>query len=166
MQLRFQEVNGADGVPCISVAGVIGYELRTNKRHLRGHGPALKLFAFKGVVILQAIQDIIFQALAETRTFFPTAPFYTSYFDFSRGIPGVLFLWEITVMALLFLKAFNAHEYRDQVHRGADILRNPVAAFLSAFVPTDFSVAFISVFSSEEEKLHTEPAVKEAAAQA
>ena len=134
----------------VPVAGVIGYELRTNKRHLQGHHTTLKLFAFKGVVILQAIQDITFQALGETKTFFPTVPFHTSYDDFSKGVPSVLFLWELTIMAVLFLKAFNADEYRTQARQGAEISRNPVAAFSSAFIPTDFSIAFISIFSPDE----------------
>ena len=134
----------------VPVAGVIGYELRTNKRHLQGYHTTLKLFAFKGVVILQSIQDIIFNALGETKTFFPTAPFHISYDDFSKGVPSVLFLWELTIMAVLFLKAFNADEYRVQARQGAEISRNPVTAFLSAFTPTDFSIAFISIFSPDE----------------
>ena len=132
----------------LAVIGVIFMERRTNKTLLRGEQPTFKLVSFKAIVGLQATQQIIFAALTAAKVFFPAPPFYISYYDFSKGLGYIIFLFEIMIVAIMFLWSFRFVKYRDEIRAGAKRKQNPIIAFLSLFVPFDIFKALFSGFQS------------------
>jgi hypothetical protein len=141
----------------LAVIGVILMERRTNKTLLRGEQPTFKLVSFKGIVGLQSLQQIIFSALTATKVFFPAPPFYISYYDFSKGLGYIIFLFEMMVVAILFLWSFSFVKYREEVHAGAKRTQNPIIAFLSLFVPFDIFKALFSGFQSSNRHIEDSP---------
>lgn len=67
----------------IAVWGVLIFEHRM-RQHLKGHRSFLKLLSFKGVVLLQAVQEAVFSVLAEKSVFFPVPPVSTSPWTHTR----------------------------------------------------------------------------------
>ena len=97
---------------------------------LKHHRALLKLFAFKSIVGLQFIQDILFTFLAEYRVYTPTE--YVSYEDFTTGIPNFILCWELFGFSLLFIKAFEYHPYRVKVQEGHPVQKSVRRAFLDS----------------------------------
>lgn len=121
-------------------------ERRTCKTFLRGERPTFKLLSFKAIIGLQATQEIIFAALTATKTFFPAPPFYISYYDFSKGLPYIIFLFEMMIVAIMFLWSFSFDKYRAEFRSGIPKKQNAAIAVLSLFWPVDIFVALFSGF--------------------
>lgn len=117
------------------------------RRHLKAHRALFKLISFKGIIILQVIQNILFVGLAEARVFFPKPPYHVSYNDFVVGLPNLLFMIEITIMSILFLWSFEFKRYRQQIKNGAPVAAGPMKAFFSTFYPDDIMRGLIYAFT-------------------
>lgn len=98
-----------------------------------GHRPILKLFSFKTIVWLEALQAILFSALADTGVYFPAPPYRVSWADFELGIPQLVLALEMTVVSVLFLSAFSFEEYRQAAWEGQKVLAPSWKAFLTTF---------------------------------
>lgn len=117
----------------ITVYAVIVFEKRMHN-HLANHGhrPLLKLVSFKFVVGLEAMQDILFSALAESGTYFPKPPYHVSWSDFDVGIPSLILVWELTIISIVFMWSFSFEEYRRLALQGEKIQTSSWKAFLDA----------------------------------
>ena len=131
----------------VAVSGVILFENRM-REHLDVHKSFFKLLSFKGVVGLQAIQEILFSILAEKRVFFPTSPFYISYNDFAKGLPSLILIWELTIVAVMFLRSFEFRKYKEEVRGGAPVAAGPGGALLTTFSPRDIGKGLVYGFTS------------------
>lgn len=130
----------------IAVSGIVFYETRL-RQHMKEHQSFMKFISFKGIVIVQALQEWIFSILAETKVFFPTPPhYYISYNDFSKGLPNLLLLWELTIVAVLFLWSFSFSRYHQQVRDGSPRVANPLRALASVFSRRDIGNGIVYMF--------------------
>jgi len=102
------------------------------------HLAQLKLISFKFVVLLQAVQEVIFPTLAEHRIFKPSPPWLISWNDFAVGLPQFLLVWEMVLVAITFIWAFHFNRYRTLMLRDhEDIVSGPGKAFLDILDLTD-----------------------------
>lgn len=120
----------------VAVSGVIMFESRMHEA-LERYGCFFKLVSFKGVVGLEAIQSIIFPVLAETQVFKPKPPYYVSWNDFAKGLPQFILVWEMTIVAIMFLRSFSFQPYLRDVRRGVPVSATAGSAFLASFSPVD-----------------------------
>ncbi|KAF2097000.1 DUF300-domain-containing protein [Rhizodiscina lignyota] len=95
----------------LAVPRVIRFERRMKSQMDPKHKAFQKLLAFKGFVILQFIQLIIF-GLLNGKVFSPTA--YVTYDDIYYGIPNTLTCLEGVIFSFLFLWAFNTSVYHPE----------------------------------------------------
>lgn len=93
----------------IAVLAVIFYA-RMMRSSLQGHGPFAKLFTFKTLVIIEAVQGIIFTFCSAHFIWHPTA--HISYRDLQVGLPNTLICLEMLVAAVPFMWSFSATPYR------------------------------------------------------
>ncbi|KAK4945638.1 hypothetical protein LTR10_015257 [Elasticomyces elasticus] len=114
-----------------AVFGVVLFETRFRSQ-LPEQRTLLKLVSFKGVVGLEGFQDILFPVLADTSVFKPKPPFYVSWNDFAKGIPQFILVWEITIVAFLFVRSMTFEPYRQAVQRGIPLAATPGSAFLDS----------------------------------
>lgn len=135
-----------------AVTAVIWYEGRM-REHVTQHRSLLKLVSFKGVVGMEATQDILFSVLAEKKVFFPVEPFHVSYNDFAKGVPTLLLILELTIVAIMFLWSFEFSRYRSEILNGAPIAAGPGKALLSLFGWGDIGrgVAYMFTAPSKDE---------------
>lgn len=110
---------------------------RRLKAELEPHQGTMKLYSFKAVVFLQAIQQILFAVLANHGGFKPSVPFRISYMDFATGLPNLIFAWELVLVAVFFLKTFTFKPYMDEVREGAVVHASAGAALLHSFNTAD-----------------------------
>lgn len=96
----------------IAVPNVILFEIRMKKYIDPRHRSAAKLWSFKGLVILQFIQQIIF-GLLNNHVFNPTATL--TYNDLYYGIPNTITCIESMLFALAFWWSYSASEYHPDV---------------------------------------------------
>lgn len=120
----------------IAVTGVIIFEHRVREQ-LAEHQTLFKLISFKVVVALEAFQNFVFPILADKGFFLPSAPFFVSFNDFSQGLPSFIFIWELTIVSIVFLYSFGFERYRPSALFGAPVLASPGSAFLSSFSTVD-----------------------------
>lgn len=120
----------------VAVYGVIVFERRLHTELLEHHS-LLKLISFKGVVALEATQGILFSVLANTGVYFPKPPYYVSWADFDVGIPEFVLVWEITIVAVIFLWGYPSVPYSDIVQAGNAPVVPTWKGFLSAFYAHD-----------------------------
>lgn len=123
------------------------------KDHLRPFRSLGMLWAFKSVVILNLLQSLIFVALAEKDIWQPSAPYYMSYNDFMRGLPQVMFIWELTIASLVFLWAYTFNRYRKEIQGGMPVAMGPGAALVSVFNFGDIFNGMKYAFRGSEEGL-------------
>ena len=112
-----------------AVWGVVIFETRFKATLREEHKSMFKLVSFKAVVLLQATQEFIFPILAEKKIFFPKPPYHVSYMDFAYGLPEFLFIWELTIVAIMFLWSFSFETYRDAALSGTPVAMSPGRAF-------------------------------------
>ncbi|KAJ4256182.1 hypothetical protein NW762_009260 [Fusarium torreyae] len=86
------------------------------KKDLAHHRPFLKLTAFKIVVGLTFIQEIIFSILSDQGVLKPTDTL--TYADVHIGIPNLLICIEMVPLALFFCFAYPWKVYKDGYGRG------------------------------------------------
>ncbi|KAL9111085.1 MAG: hypothetical protein Q9227_004518 [Pyrenula ochraceoflavens] len=115
-----------------AVTGVILYEQRM-REYLHPNRSFFKLFSFKGIIGLEATQAIIFPVLAEHNVFKPTPPYHVSWMDFDRGIPQFLVMWEMLLVAIVFLWSFDFRPYLEEARKGSPVVAKPREAFLHSF---------------------------------
>lgn len=120
----------------IAVTGVIMFEDRMRPQ-LQAHGAIFKLVSFKGVVILEAFQSFIFPVLAETGVFTPSPPYYVAWDDFDRGFPQFILVWEMIIVAIVFLRSFSFLPYLLEVRQGVPVSATAGSALLYSFNPID-----------------------------
>lgn len=93
----------------IAVVAVIIYA-RLMRSSLQGHRPLAKLFTFKALVIVEAVQTIAFTFCSAHFIWHPTA--HVSYRDLQVGVPNTLICLEMLVAAVPFMWSFSAAPYR------------------------------------------------------
>ena len=120
----------------VAVMGVVQFE-RQMKSKLHHHRSVLKLWGFKIAVICGAVQDALFAILAEKKVFIPPRPFYISYNDFASGLPHVIFLYELTIDAIIFLWAFSPKPYRTFLEHKGEKTAGPFKALVEVWWPED-----------------------------
>lgn len=98
----------------IAVIAVILYA-RMMRSALQGHGPYAKLFTFKTLVIIEAVQGVAFAFCSAHFIWHPTA--HVSYRDLQVGVPNMLICLEMLVAAVLFMWSFSAAPYRRHAAR-------------------------------------------------
>lgn len=122
----------------VTVTAVIVFERRMHELLVNhGHRPMLKLLSFKTIVWLEAFQDILFSALADSGVYFPTPPYHVSWLDFELGIPQLILALEMTLVSFAFLSAFSFEEYRRAVWEGHKVLAPSWKALLTLFNLSD-----------------------------
>lgn len=70
---------------------------------------------------LESTQQIVFTVLAQKKVFFPVNPYHVSYNDFSKGLPNLILIWELTVVAVFFLWSFSFEEYIEAARLGTPV---------------------------------------------
>ena len=131
----------------VAVTGVIMFERRM-KKELKQHHATFKLLSFKGVVGIEGLQSFLFPLLAYKGVFFPKPPYHVSWFDFDKGLPEFLLVWEMTLVAILFLRSFSFSPYLLEVRQGAPVTASAGAAFLEVFDMRDIWRGFWYMFTS------------------
>lgn len=134
----------------LAILSIIRFQ-RKYKHHHAGQRPLLKLFAFKAVIALQITQNIIFTALANTDIFKPSAPYHVSYNDLARGLPQVLFVWELLAATILFLVAFNVRRFRAEVQSGVPKASGVGGALLDTINLSDIVQGMVYAVSKPRE---------------
>ncbi|KAK6437418.1 hypothetical protein LTR95_006381 [Oleoguttula sp. CCFEE 5521] len=90
-----------------------------------------KLFSFKAVALLDAVQSTIFPILAEYQVFKPTPPYRVSWNDFAYAIPSFIFTVELLCVAIAFIGSFGYASYRRQaVEERGESIAGPGSALL------------------------------------
>lgn len=105
-------------------------QLRTKLSH---HQPLAKFFAFKLVVTLTFLENIIFWILKDTGALNPTATLTDA--DMRIGIPSMLICIEMLPLAAFFHYAYS---HRPYVIGGGNT-RRPLAGDLEAYEPQTYS---------------------------
>ncbi|KAH7027838.1 organic solute transporter Ostalpha-domain-containing protein [Microdochium trichocladiopsis] len=81
------------------------------KRELKPHKGQLKLWAFKALILLQIIQEILFLILTHVDPS-PLEPSATlSYVDIEQGLPLLMILLEMVIFALFYHYAYSSSPY-------------------------------------------------------
>lgn len=103
----------------VAILGCLIIEKRFRPQMSR-HLALSKLASFKVVVILDALQVLLFPTFAEHGVYMPTPPYHVGYNDFALALPNFLLVIELFICAISFLWAFNASHYRHQprTHEG------------------------------------------------
>ena len=122
----------------IAVYAIITFERRMHS-HLMNHGhrPMLKLVSFKFIVGLEAIQDILFSALADTGVYFPQPPYRVSWADFAIGVPQLILVFEMVGVSIAFLWSFTFEDYRSIAVAGEGNLTPTWRAFAEVMDVSD-----------------------------
>ncbi|KAK4978561.1 hypothetical protein LTR42_001061 [Elasticomyces elasticus] len=115
----------------IAIAACIIFEHRMHPELAR-HKGTFKLISFKAVAGLESTQQILFTVLAQKRVFYPTDPFHVSYDDFAKGLPNLILIWELTIVAIFFLWSFSFDEYLDIARSGAPVQASAGRALLES----------------------------------
>ncbi|KAK1721209.1 organic solute transporter Ostalpha-domain-containing protein [Colletotrichum acutatum] len=105
-------------------------QLRTKLSH---HQPLAKFFAFKLVVTLTFLENIIFWILKDTGVLNPTATLTDA--DLRIGIPSMLICIEMLPLAAFFHYAYSHRPYVI----GSGNTRRPLAGDLEAYEPQTYS---------------------------
>lgn len=111
------------------------------------------LWAFKGVVILNILQSLVFAGLAEKNIWRPSAPYHMSYDDFVKGLPQVMFIWELFVAAVVFLWAYSFMSFQKEIRGSAQVTAGPAAALISTLSLGDIVQGSKYAFMGSEEAL-------------
>ncbi|KAI1611961.1 organic solute transporter Ostalpha-domain-containing protein [Exophiala viscosa] len=119
-----------------AVFGVVLFETRVRSKLQEQH-TLLKLVSFKGVVALEGLQDIIFPVLADTSVYLPKPPFYVSWNDFAKRISQFILVWEILIVAIVFIRSMTFEPYRQAVQRGVPLAATPESALIDSINPMD-----------------------------
>lgn len=93
----------------IAVIAVIAYERRM-RQHLQGNRAGAKLITFKLIIMIEALQNMIFRILTSAGVFTPT--YHISTFDFSVGVPALMLCCELLIFALSFCWSYSYSPYR------------------------------------------------------
>jgi hypothetical protein len=101
----------------IAVIAVICY-VRMHRSSLQGYGPVKKLFTFKVIVIIEAVQSTVFTYCSAHFVWRPTPR--VSYRDLQVGLPNMLVCLEMLVAAIFFLWSFSAALYQQHARRFPD----------------------------------------------
>jgi hypothetical protein len=96
----------------IAVSGCIVFEKRL-RPELGEHKGQFKLWSFKGIVGLETTQQVLFTSLASARVFYPEPPFHFSWNDITIGIPNLILVWEMVIVATMFFWSFDFRRYRE-----------------------------------------------------
>lgn len=126
-----------------------------------GHRPFLKLVSFKAIVGIDALQDILFSALAGSGTYFPKPPYHVSWADFDKGIPAFILVWEMSVVSVIFLWSFTFEPFRKMVMEGERVQISSRKAFLAAFDVRDIWQGFKYSFTAFTSNSYLEGTVDE-----
>lgn len=129
----------------VSVSGVILFETRLRPQ-LEEYRGLFKLLSLKGVVLFQSVQEIIFPILAEEKIFFPKPPYHVSWNDFARGLPEFILVWELLIVAVMFLWSFEFAPYQTAAQTGVPIAMSPVSALLHSLNTGDVWDGVVSMF--------------------
>jgi hypothetical protein len=108
------------GQIAVAIIAVISYERRMKRQlsAVKGTRALAKLWTFKALIILEAVQNLVFQALTSAFVLKPTK--HVSILDLEIGVPNVLVTIEMMIGALLFWAwAYNAKPYRTMRKNGA-----------------------------------------------
>lgn len=97
----------------VAILGCLIIEKRFRPK-MSQHLALSKLASFKVVVILDALQILLFPTFAEHGVYMPTPPYHMGYNDFALALPNFLLVIELFICAISFLWAFNATHYRQQ----------------------------------------------------
>ena len=117
---------------------------------MQQHNSLFKLLSFKGIILLQAMQSILFSALAEAKVFYPSPPFRVSYNDFAKGLPELIFIWELTAVAIMFIRSFGFKRYQKNVGTGSGTFMIALAALVQIFNPVDVIHGFVQPLKGAE----------------
>jgi hypothetical protein len=121
----------------IAILGIVMLEKRMHQQ-MQPHLAIAKLWSFKTVAGLDALQVVIFPTLAAHRVWTPSWPYYVSYNDFALALPNFLLVWELVFVSAAFLWSFNFNRYRDHVLHNAEVPAKGVGgALLDVFKIND-----------------------------
>jgi hypothetical protein len=96
----------------VAIWGCIFLERRLHSE-MQKHQAMFKLFSFKAVAGLDGLQQLIFPILGENRIYMPSPPFRVSWNDFTLALPNFIVIWELTVVAIIFLWSFEFARYKN-----------------------------------------------------
>ncbi len=136
----------------MAVVAVIRFEGAHNS-HMRGRHPRLKLWAFKSIVFLEFIQNVVFSALASTEAYRPTQ--YVSYYDMSIGLNQFIISCECFFYTFMYIKAFEFGSYRKAIKEGHHGRGSPLSAVLDIINPMDIIRGTLAAFGSLKKPEHS-----------
>ncbi|KAK1840544.1 DUF300 domain-containing protein [Colletotrichum chrysophilum] len=116
----------------IAIMTVIRFYMQL-RGHLAHHQPLAKFLAFKLVVSLTFLENIIFWILRDVGALNPTA--MLTWADLNIGIPSMLICIEMFPLAIFFHYAYSHRPYII----GGGHARRPVAGDLEAYEPQSYS---------------------------
>lgn len=128
------------------IYAVITFEKRMRSQ-LQRHRALLKLVSFKLIVGIEAAQDIIFSSLGDTGIYFPKPPYRVSWADFTVGIPEFILVFEMAIVAFVFLWSFTFEPYRADVLKGEKVKATSWKAFVSTLNLSDLWKGMIYMFT-------------------
>lgn len=93
----------------IAIIAVINYE-RKMRHYFSNHRAAAKLWSFKLLILLIAIQELVFGALTSARIWHPTPKI--GYFDLAVGVPNLVKCIEVFIASVVFLWSYSPSFYQ------------------------------------------------------
>lgn len=113
---------------------------------MQGRHPRLKLWAFKSIVLLEFIQNVVFSALASKEAYRPTQ--YVSYYDMSIGLNQFIISCECFLYSFMYIKAFEFASYRKALKEGHHGRGSLLNAILDIINPMDIIRGTLAAFGS------------------
>ncbi|KAI1325513.1 organic solute transporter Ostalpha-domain-containing protein [Xylariaceae sp. FL0255] len=130
----------------VGVVAIVQFYVRMNKEpHFKARHATSKILSFKAIILVNFVQEIIFDILVSNQAFKNTETLRIS--DFSIGLQSLLLCLEQASVSIWFLWSFSVKEYRE-IHRQfpGDRKMSPFRGALNALNASDiFAGAFYAV---------------------